>query len=278
MDEYPVKVGRTLFTMVDPNPGFEKAYNRWYERDHYYGGCMIGPWWFAGSRWVATRRLKELRFPDTGAVADPIDAGSYLSVYWVHKDHEAEAGQWAGEQVARLYGGGRGFAERTHRHTFVYEYLGTVYRDDDGVPIELALDHRYPGLGVVMVEPAAGTSRDELQEWLATEAAPALLRDSHIDMIASWGTPPPDPNVQRLTPRPGETPPPGAPGGASLGTSGGSSDRILQLVFIEADPADVWDLFHAYAKVVDESGKGAVTFAAPFIKTVVGTDTYVDEL
>jgi len=39
----PVKIGRMLFTMVDPNRGYEVAYNRWYERDHFYAGCMIGP-------------------------------------------------------------------------------------------------------------------------------------------------------------------------------------------------------------------------------------------
>ena len=63
VDDYPVKVGSMLLTLVEPNPGFERAYNRWYERDHYYGGCMVGPWLFAGSRWVATRPLKDLRWP-----------------------------------------------------------------------------------------------------------------------------------------------------------------------------------------------------------------------
>ena len=29
MDEYPIKVGNMLFTMVDPERGHEKAYNRW---------------------------------------------------------------------------------------------------------------------------------------------------------------------------------------------------------------------------------------------------------
>jgi hypothetical protein len=36
--DYPVRVGSMLLTLVEPNPGFERAYNRWYERDHYYGG------------------------------------------------------------------------------------------------------------------------------------------------------------------------------------------------------------------------------------------------
>ena len=43
MKEYPVQVGSMLLTMVDPLPGHEVAYNRWYERDHFYAGCMVGP-------------------------------------------------------------------------------------------------------------------------------------------------------------------------------------------------------------------------------------------
>jgi len=50
-----------LYTQVDPEPGYEVDYNRWYERDHFYGGCLVGPYLFAGSRWVAPRALKDLR-------------------------------------------------------------------------------------------------------------------------------------------------------------------------------------------------------------------------
>jgi hypothetical protein len=78
--DFPVEVGSMLFTMVDPNRGHEKAYNRWYERDHYYGGCMIGAGWFAGSRWVAPRELKDLRFPANSPFAAPLDAGSWRAV------------------------------------------------------------------------------------------------------------------------------------------------------------------------------------------------------
>src|SRR3954452_14999136 len=92
VDDYPVKVGSMSLTMVDPVRGFEREYNRWYERDHFtldpvrgfereytrwyerdhfYGGCMIGPWLYAGSRWVAPRALKDLRWPANGNVAEP---------------------------------------------------------------------------------------------------------------------------------------------------------------------------------------------------------------
>ena len=71
MNDYPVRAGSMLFTLVDPSRGHEVAYNRWYERDHFYAGCMVGPWLFAGSRWVAPRRLKDLRLSDgRGEVAE----------------------------------------------------------------------------------------------------------------------------------------------------------------------------------------------------------------
>ena len=50
-----VRLGTMLFTLVEPHRGHEVAYNRWYERDHFYAGCMVGPWLFAGRRFVATR-------------------------------------------------------------------------------------------------------------------------------------------------------------------------------------------------------------------------------
>ena len=41
-----VRLGSMLFTLVEPHRGHELAYNRWYERDHFYAGCMVGPWLF----------------------------------------------------------------------------------------------------------------------------------------------------------------------------------------------------------------------------------------
>ena len=85
-------------------------------------GCSPGA---AGS---ATRELKDLRFPaDTpadAAVADPVDAGSYLATYFIHKGHEAEHFAWANKQVFELYENGRGFEERHHAHTSLYFTTG----------------------------------------------------------------------------------------------------------------------------------------------------------
>ena len=35
----PIKLGSMLFTLVEPRRGHEVAYNRWYERDHFYAGA-----------------------------------------------------------------------------------------------------------------------------------------------------------------------------------------------------------------------------------------------
>ncbi|GIT45533.1 MAG: hypothetical protein Ct9H300mP12_01180 [Acidimicrobiales bacterium] len=74
---------------------------------------MTGPWCFAGSRWVATRALKDLRFPTEGnSVNDPSDRGSYLAVYWVEEGHHDDHFAWGADQVVKLYRPGRGFQER----------------------------------------------------------------------------------------------------------------------------------------------------------------------
>ena len=46
----------------------------------------------------------------------------------------------------------------------------------------------------------------------------------------------------------------------------------------EDDPAEHWDLIRAYAAKIDASGLATVQLAAPFIPTIVGTDTYTDQL
>src|SRR5215207_7256742 len=85
-----VVIGSALITMVEPHVGQERAYNRWYEDDHFYAGAMAMPWMFAGRRWVATRDLQLLRYPDRSAVADPVTAGCYLTTYWITAGRYAE--------------------------------------------------------------------------------------------------------------------------------------------------------------------------------------------
>jgi len=267
--DYPVNLGAMLFTLVDPTPGYEVAYNRWYERDHFYGGCMIGPWILAGGRWVSPRSHKDLRFPtDTAAdvaVASPVDAGSYLATYWVERDHWPEHFAWGTEQVKFLYSNGRGFEERQHAHTVLYTLQRTHYRDEDPTPIELALDHRYAGLVSLHIDRADGVKHPEFDEWVAATGRDHILGpDSEFAMASSW-RPVIPPETQGAAPM-------------ALGTGPGSRARSAQLLFCETDPAEVWDQVHAYADAIEDSGLATVVLAAPFIPTIIGTDTYTNQL
>ena len=144
--DYPVKVGTFLFTMVEPHPGHEVPYNRWYEHDHFYSGCLVGPNVFAGDRFVATRRLKDLRSTAANDMTpDPL-TGSYLAIYWVLDGHHDEWNRWAVDQVNWLHANGRMFEERQHVHTLLYHHEWSKRRDpnnnkDSTVPRFIALKH-----------------------------------------------------------------------------------------------------------------------------------------
>lgn len=259
----PVRLGQALFTMVDPTRGHEIDYNRWYERDHRYSGCMVGPGWFAGSRWVATKALKDLRFPDTGPVATRTEDGSYLAIYWVHEPEMEEAEAWARTQVGDLYAAGRGFAEREHVHTGQYLPDSTVSAQEGGVPLELAHDHKYGGLVVVMIEAADGVDRADAIRTIDAGPVKTLLGKGAVDMVSSWRAKawPADHNVPM-----------------KMGNDGGTPERILQMCFLEDEPVQSWQQIIDYAAEIENSGAGKVTFASPFIPTVIGTDKYTDEL
>jgi len=262
MEDCPIQIGSMLLTLVDPMRGHEVAYNRWYERDHFYAGCMVGPWLFAGSRWVAPRALKDLRISDgRGEVANPVDAGSYVAIYWVHAGKEEEHWKWAGEQVHWLYENGRGFAERRHVHTVIFDYLATAYRDDDPVPIQLALDHGYPGMAMIATDRAEGVGEEAFLSWTGEAKA---LEAGPVASISSW-------RPQQRDEITGNAP-------MDLGTGTGGPERTMQLAFLEGDVVESWQAVADHAAEIDASGLGRVCFAAPFLKTVVGTDTYTDQL
>jgi hypothetical protein len=264
VEDYPVKVGSMLLTMVDPAPGFEQAYNRWYERDHYYAGCMVGPYLFAGSRWVATRDLKNRRWPaGETAVANPTDAGSYVAIYWVEKGHHGDHfDQWARDQVRWLYAEGRGFAERRHIHTVLFDHLGAVYRDADPVPVDLALDATYDGIIAVWLDATTGTAV-ELAAALKDRML-ELVAGSDIEIASSW------------TPSAGENDPKDVP--MDLGSRAGGPERLCQLLFVRGDVVASLDRVKAYTDGIEKAGLASTRLAAPFLRTVIGTDTYTDQL
>jgi hypothetical protein len=262
-DDYPVKVGSMLLTLVDPERGFERAYNRWYERDHFYGGCLSGPHLFSGARWIATRALKSLRWPRESAVAQPFDAGSFLATYWVEAGRHEEFDAWARPRVRELYAEGRGFAKRTHVHTAMFDRLGASYRDADPVPLELALDRGYDGLVAVWLD---GLGRDAraLAAELAKELVPELLAGSSVEIASSW------------TPRAGENQPKNVP--MHLGSRAGGPERLCQLCFVSGDVRAPLERFRRYGEAIERAGLAKLQLVAPLLRTLPGTDRHVEAL
>ena len=196
----PVKLGSILFSIVEPRKGHEVAYHRWYERDHFYAGCMIGPGTFSGRRWVATQPLKRLRYRAETPIADDIARGSYLHTYWIADGQYDEFVSWAVAQVHALHSGGRMFDEADQVHTGFYAYRGCVSRDGDGVPPELALDYPYPGIVVVMLERPDGAEPGALDRWYREEHLPGALAGSPAALCLAFDPLPLPDRVARLHP------------------------------------------------------------------------------
>ena len=259
--EYPVRVGSMLYTQVDPEPGYEVDYNRWYERDHFYAGCMVGPWLFAGRRWVATRDLKDLRFPDDTPFVPAVRDGSYVAIYWIHEGHHDDHMVWATEQVNWLYANDRGYANRVHKHTGMYDHVARWYRDDDPVPLELALDKpEFTGMVSFAVQLDDGVSTDDAVAWFDANL-PAFLAGSPVANVSAWKA------VPLLDDAPAFVP-----------VDPDAGKRILLLAHLESDPRDGWAAWRDFATTMDGSGIMRTVWCGPWIPTIIGTDTYTDQL
>lgn len=257
----PIKLGSMLFTLVEPHRGHEVAYNRWYERDHFYSGCMIGPYQFAGKRFVATAALKALRHPGSSAITGEDGRGSYLSLYWVLDGYHDVWNRWAVDQVKALHKAGRMFQERDHVHTLLYRYAWQATRDPDGLPAELALDHPSAGLIAVFTDRADGVSAESFESWQRGEHLNGLLPGTAARLVVAA-----DP-LPLLIDAPGDVP-----------RSEADDRHQLTLWFLDGDPASAWALVGEHHQALEKSGMASVVAAMGFIPTIPGTDAYTDEL
>ncbi|MEU6330938.1 hypothetical protein ABZ851_27245 [Streptomyces sp. NPDC047049] len=260
---YGVRPGHALITMVEPHPGHEFAYNRWYEDDHYIAGAMAMPWIFAGRRWVATRDLQLLRRPEDSAVAQPVTTGCYLSTYWLTEGRYDEHMKWTVGINQRLNRDGRVYQDRTHVFTAFQDHVATVYRDGAAGPRDFhALDHPYAGLVLEVIDAEGPEQRAELVEWLCARHLPRRLAGSPAAMVT----------VFRPTPLPGDRM-------SYVKQVVGVDTRLTLLWFLQLDPRDGWTAhFAGLEEEVADSARGRVELVAPFIPTVPGTDRYVSEL
>lgn len=255
------RLGHALILLFEPHAGHERAYNRWYEDDHFYIAGRAAPWAFAGRRWVAPRELQALRLSDDSALKD--QGGCYLTLQWVLAGRGGEFQAWTLAMLDRLRREGRGFAERSHVYSTYQDYVGAVYRDPGGPRDIHALDYPYRGvvLEVIEVEPAKPVA--DLQDWLVSSHIPQKLTGS--------------PAAQCLVFREARA------DGAMLARAGrGAPDfqeRITLLWFLESEPQTCWtNMFGDELESIEASQAGRLVLAAPFIPTLPGTEAYVDQL
>ncbi|MGO4418679.1 hypothetical protein AB4Z54_07945, partial [Streptomyces sp. MCAF7] len=229
----------------------------------FIAGAMAMPWMFAGRRWVATRDLRQLRYPEKSAVAQPVSAGCYITVYWLTEGRYAEHMKWTVGINKRLNRDGRVYQDRTHVFTAFQDHEATVYRDGAAGPRDFhALDHPYAGLVVEVVDAEGPEARAELLEWLRARHLPKRLAGSPAAMVT----------VFRPTPLPLDRM-------SYVKQVEGVDTRLTLLWFLQRDPRECWEgHFTGLDEDVARSGLGRVELVAPFIPTVPGTDRYVDEL
>lgn len=160
-DDGVVRIGTVVFALIRPTVGSELAFNHWYERDHYYTAGVAASGVFSAGRFIQ---------PETGW---------HLALYFVLPGHDAARVEFATEQVALAIADDRMFSEREHLHTWAYD-VESAQVGADGVPLALALDHRYPALGVAMYDEAPP----------ASTGGPSLtLRARAQIMPSQWGEP-----------------------------------------------------------------------------------------
>ncbi len=256
---YAAKIGSALITMVEPHPGHDAAYNRWYEDDHFNAGAMAFPWLFAGRRWVATVPYQKLRYPKDSAVAQPVEAGKYISTYWITDGQFEAQMRWAVGTNHRLFADERVFIQRDHTFTSFQKYRGVVYRDVSGPRDVHALDYPYLGLVLEVIDSPDAESCEKMLAWLLANRVPG------VGSSVALGT------IFQPMPLPADKQP-------YVKDVEGVDTRLTILWFTEADPKDVWSEFADAGDRVAASGFGKVELVAPFIPTLPGTEKYVDLL
>lgn len=262
------KLGGALITWVEPVPEHVVGYNRWYEDDHMITGAMVMPWMFSCRRWVAPTWIQHLRGPQGSRIAQPLDAGKYIGVYWVNEGRIDDHQQWSLGANYRLHAEGRGSyrglgadarEERWHVFTAFHDYRGAVYRDDE-VPRDVhTLVQPYAGMVIEVID--ASGERDELDRWLADEHLPTVVGGPVAASLRFTPRPLPPDKLAHVDELPG-------------------ADRVVAVLhFLECDPRECWDeRFAPSEQRLADGGAGTLAVQAAFVPTKHGTNAYTDEL
>ncbi|MCU1459134.1 MAG: hypothetical protein JWL73_3226 [Actinomycetia bacterium] len=242
------ELATALVALIEPHPGRAVAFNRWYERDHFYSAVMAGPGVMSGARWVAPRAAKATRIGN-GLFGNP-DGASFLATFWLEPGGQARWDEWVPGRMSELVEQDRMFTGRDHVRTAVYERAWEV-QSPSGPPIDVALDRRYAGVIVLAVDREVAGDLGAVEDWHRelVAAVPALDVSVGLTQLRL---------VLSVLADPAEDP----------------ERHALLLAFTDDDPVELWR-DEVRARAVEF---GAIGFGGPFLATVPGTDTYVDDL
>ncbi|MEZ4216465.1 MAG: hypothetical protein R3E88_08310 [Myxococcota bacterium] len=256
-DVPPVELGHALVGFLEPHAGHERAFHRWYARDHLYRAGVCAPGTLAARLWIAPPDLRALREPrGANPIGGDAARGTHLSTFWVQQGALDEQQRFVAASMEAQRARGESFPHRDHLFTHRYRHAGSVRRDPDGVPPELALDHRYAGLVAAWVDCAPGQPLAGLESALRERALPALLAGSPAELAV----------VLALMPKPPEWP-------ADFPEPPGLGQRLLVLCFVAGDVRDAWPAhFAGLASRLAAHGAGTLALAAPFDADVPGVD------
>ncbi len=234
-----VGIGTAIVAYIEAHDGQALEFNRWYERDHFYAATTAGPGAFSGARWVATRACKALRPPSAIWFGDAA-RGSFLTTVWLLDGKQAEWDAWVAKEMEELRAqADRMFAGRDHIHTAVYRYCCEV-RAEDAPSAAVALDHGFAGLVAIAVGSGPESAEGCARE-IAGPEIPVVVGLTPERVILSQAAPP---------------------------------DHALVLGFTPGDPLGAWR-----SRVEPALPRlPVVGFASPFLRTIPGTDSYVDDL
>ena len=258
----PVALGTMLFSLVEPDPGHAGDFARWYERDHFFAGCMAGADFFSGRRFVATRDLKQHRI-GAGLPDDRIlDQGSFLNLYWILQGRRDEALSWSVDQVRRLARQGRMGPPTRSISTGFYDYVGGHFSAAQPIPAELALEYPDARATALLIDRTEGADPDRFTNELARQLAPLHHH----------------PRSMALRFRPIQLPP-NAPRIAIPVPQAELDRRWLIIAFADEDE---WDgevqAIRSLDTAMSAAQLGTLRLAAPFRPIMPGVDDYSDRL
>ena len=157
-----IALSHMKLVMTDIHAGHEQAWNQWYENDHFYAGCVLGPGCLSGARWHSSRSLRQARHVADGHFFKDPRAGGALATY-AHcgPDASARFRAWVVPMTKALRHAGRMFEHRDVLNADFYQYVG-CQRGPRASAIAPHVVQDYPWAGLLLTfahgVPAGGDS------------------------------------------------------------------------------------------------------------------------